>query len=382
MSAIGKVGRLRKNSGARILQGLCMRGLTLAVLVALGTAAASLAPAAASFTVEQALNYPFVPEIAAAQKADRFAWVRVFHGMRNVWIASGPAFRPKQVTQYKEDDGQEITQLTFSPDGRYLVYVRGGDHDANWPAEGNLAPDPSSSADQPKVTIWSVSLSDGAPVKLAEGDEPAISATGQLAYTADDKVWGVALGGKGKPQRLFFDRGKDHDLAWSPDGKHLAFVSGRDDHAFIGLYSGKQAPLAYLVPSTSRDSMPRWSMDGKRIAFVRRPGKGGAPEPLLKQTPHPWAIWVADVSAGTGRRVWRSPDTLPGSYPEDTAGEANLQWAAGNRLVFTADIDNWPHLYSVPAGGGAPLLLTRGAFMVEQVAASKDHRFLLYSANT
>ena len=30
-----------------------------------------------------------------------------------------------------------------------------------------------------------------------------------------------------------------------------------------------------------------------------------------------------------------------------------LAWAAGDRLVFTADLDNWPHLYSVAASGGA-----------------------------
>ena len=29
-------------------------------------------------------------------------------------------------------------------------------------------------------------------------------------------------------------------------------------------------------------------------------------------------------------------------------------WAAGDRLVFLADLDNWPHLYSIPASGGQP----------------------------
>ena len=63
-------------------------------------------------------------------------------GVRNIWFANGPDYAPRQVTQCTADDGQEITQLTFSPDGQTLVYVRGGDHDANWPAEGDLAPDP------------------------------------------------------------------------------------------------------------------------------------------------------------------------------------------------------------------------------------------------
>ena len=90
------------------------------------------------------LDYPYADELAAAEKADRIAWVRNPGGARNVWIAEGPSYKPLQVTHYTADDSQEITQLTFSPDGTRLVYVRGGDHDENWPAEGNLAPDPSS----------------------------------------------------------------------------------------------------------------------------------------------------------------------------------------------------------------------------------------------
>ena len=80
-------------------------------------------------------------------------------GVRNVWIADGPAFQAHQLTQYRADDGQEISGLTFSPDGSHFVYVRGGDHDANWPAAGDLPPDPDASADQPVVTIWSADVS-------------------------------------------------------------------------------------------------------------------------------------------------------------------------------------------------------------------------------
>jgi dipeptidyl aminopeptidase/acylaminoacyl peptidase len=55
---------------------------------------------------------------------------------------------------------------------------------------------------------------------------------------------------------------------------------------------------------------------------------------------------------------------------------------AGDRLVFLAYLDDWPHLYSVPATGGMPVLLTPGSFMVEHIAASRDRRFMIYDANT
>lgn len=328
------------------------------------------------------LDYPYAGELASAEKGDAIAWVRNLDGVRNVWVARGPAFKPQQVTHDTGDGGQEITQLTFSPDGARLVYVRGGDHDANWPAEGNLAPDPDSSAIEPKVTIWSVPPGGGGPVKIAEGDAPALSAKGVLAYVKDDQVWTARLDGRAAPARMFFDRGKDADLKWSPDGSRLAFVSHRGDHAFIGVFTAKDRPILYLSPSTSNDLSPRWSFDGTRIAFLRLQGDGGPPEPVLQEVPHPWSIWVGDAQSGAVRCVWKSPETLAGSFPDDELGGANLHWATGNRLVFTATLDNWPHLYSVSSAGGAPLLLTPGRYMVEHVAESRDAQFMIFDANT
>lgn len=349
------------------------------LLPLLWTAPAAHASPQARFSMADALHYPYIGELAAAETSDAIAWVSNIDGVRNVWAARGPTFTPQKLSSYTEDDGQEITQLTFSADATRLVFVRGGDHDANWPAEGNLAPDPNASPEQPSTAIWVVSLRGGGAEKLADGDGPAISSKGQLAFIHEDHVWTVALEG-GKPERLFFDRGKDGNLRWSPDGSRLAFVTSRGDHAFIGIFSSKSFPLLYLAPSTDNDGSPRWSPDGSQVAFARNAGTGGAPEPALLRTPHPWSLWVASASDGTGHAVWRSPKTLAGSYPE-FEGEANLHWMA-DRLIFTAYLDEWPHLYSMPAEGGAPTLLTPGQFMVEHVAESRDHRYVLYDANT
>jgi dipeptidyl aminopeptidase/acylaminoacyl peptidase len=338
------------------------------------------ANARSDFSMQQVLHYPFATELAAAERGDAIAWVCNLDGVRNIWMARAPNFTPTKVTQYTEDDGQEITQLTFSPDGARLIFVRGGDHDANWPAEGNLSPDPNSSPEQPVTAIWALPAGGGAPVKIDDGDAPVISARGQIAYIKDEHVWASSLDGA-KPGRLFFDRGNDSDLAFSPDGSRLAFVSNRGDHSFIGIFTTKEAPLVYLAPSTAKDASPIWSPDGARIAFTRRPGDGGPPRSVLNRAPRPWSIWVASSGDGSGHAAWKSPNTLAGSFP-DVAGGANLHWAAGDRIVFMAYLDDWPHLYSVPGSGGAPTLLTPGAYMVEHVAESRDHRFMIYDANT
>jgi hypothetical protein len=71
-------------------------------------------------------------------------------------VAAAPDFTARRITAYADDDGQELTGLSFSSDARTIVYVRGGDHGANCPADGNLMPNPNSSAAQPKMQVWSI----------------------------------------------------------------------------------------------------------------------------------------------------------------------------------------------------------------------------------
>jgi dipeptidyl aminopeptidase/acylaminoacyl peptidase len=335
-----------------------------------------------SFTLEQVRSYPYPIELVASPTGSRIAWVFNEQGIRNVWEAEGPDFKARRLTDYRDDDGQELTNLAFSHDGNYVVYVRGGDHDLTGPAPGNLQPDPASDPTQPKIEIWSIAFSGAAPKMLAEGDLPAVSPRGnQVAFVRDHQIWAVPIDGSKPAARLLFCRGQSSSPRWSPDGSQLAFVSAREDHAFIGVFTTDREPIRYMAPSTSLDSTPKWSPDGTRIAFVRRPGRGGKPQTILDLHPSPWSIWVADSNTGQAHQVWRSPDTLLGSFPQ-TAGNANLNWGAGNRLIFLADLDGWPHLYSVPAVGGSPTLLTPGNFMDEHVTATPDHRFIVYNANT
>ncbi len=336
--------------------------------------------ASQSFTIAPLMVYPFPSELTTAASGSRIAWVFNERGARNVWVAEGPDFKPRRLTSYEQDDGQELTSLSISADGNYVVYVRGGDHGSNW--ESSSGVNPALSTTQERVQIFSIPFKGGKPQLLSEGDEPAISPKNDhVVFLKERAVWTVPIDGAAAAKRLFYARGEAGSLQWSPDGSRLAFVSGRGDHSFIGIYTDDSCSDPLFAPTTSRDSSPRWSPDGKRIAFVRRPGTGGAPEPILEQRPQAWSIWTADADDGRGvTELWKSPFTVKGSPPV-THGGTNLHWAANGRIVFLSYLDGQPHLYSIPEGGGEPLLLTPGNFMAEYISISADRKYMLFAGN-
>ena len=354
---------------------------TSALLAALLLPAAPVFAASSGFSVEQILSYPYPLNLVSGADGRTIAYSLDERGVRNVFVANAPDYAPRMITHYTADDGQEITNLKISHDGKYVVYVRGGDHDSNWPV--SFPPDPARSGVAPQMQVWSVALQGtGTPVALGDGDAPSISPDNKrVAFLAQDQsVEWAPLDGSGKADKLFFDEGQDSDLQWSPDGSALAFVSTRTDHSFIGVYRDDSTPLRFLSPSTSQDVEPRWSPDGTHIAYLRVPGSGGAPVPDFVFTATPWAIWVGDARTGSATRVWTSGTSLRDGFPDDF--DPSLRWTRANRLTFTSSADGWPHVYSVSPSGGAARLLTPGRFMVEDTALSSDGRTLYYSANT
>ena len=105
---------------------------TLSAVVTAGLLLSGLPPAvaaqrAAPWSLEQVKGYPFPNELTAAGSGSRIAWAFNERGLRNLWVAEGPAFAARQLTRYQRDDAQELTQVSISSDGRYVVYVRGGE---------------------------------------------------------------------------------------------------------------------------------------------------------------------------------------------------------------------------------------------------------------
>jgi dipeptidyl aminopeptidase/acylaminoacyl peptidase len=333
-------------------------------------------------------KYPFPNALTAAATGSNIAWAMDEEGRRNVYVATGPGFTPRLLTNFSADDGQEISGLSISDDGQWVVFVRGGDHGANWETDQPVNP---SFETQPfKVQVAAVPFA-GGPVKyLSEGDAPEISPDSkEVAFIKNGQVWSAPVDGSAPGKNIFTTRGKAGALQWSADSRRLLFVTNRTDHNVIGIYTKGSSYIKWIAPSFARDETPQWSTDGSQVVFVRRPGAGGAPDSLLVNKHQPWSLYIADTAGNKVTLLWKAPATLRGSFPS-THGEANLHWAANNRIVFLSYQDGWPHLYSIDAGGASPAgketttptLLTPGNFMCEHIQLSPDKKHLLFSANT
>ena len=148
--------------------------MTFRLALAVLAASSATIHASSNVTLERLLSAPFPSDLISSTTGGRLAWVLNERGARNIWTAAPPSFTGARLTSYKDDDGQEIAEMAFTPDGESIVYVRGGDFE--FPARSN--PNPASLTQGVEQEIWIVPFSGGAPRKLTEGNSPAVSPSG------------------------------------------------------------------------------------------------------------------------------------------------------------------------------------------------------------
>jgi len=403
-----------------------MAGITVVVVFLL---LGSMSFAQKSFTIEQILSYSFPSDLVSAKKADRIAWCEVEKGLRNVYTAVAPGFKPVRLTDFMQDDGKELSELKISDDGSVVVFVRGqGPNREGWIAN------PSSKPEGGHQEIWAVNTRKGKPVKIAEANGPVLSPNGKwVVYIRDGQIFEAPVnvmgksGGSTANEPLIKAWGRNGDPKWSPDSRKIAFVTTRPDHSLIAIYDHEKRQLTYLSPSTDRDTSPAWSPDGKKIAFIRRPGAtfaqivaeaqqqaaqgrgvgappgGGAGRgaqaaaaqtqssqsvqrvasgPGFQRATFPGgytlSIWVGDVASAEAHEVWHPSASDPSFAPTNT-----IDWE-GNSLLFQLERNNWRHYFSLPVTGGEntlPVDLTPGEGEAEWIAPSSDGAVLYYSTN-
>jgi dipeptidyl aminopeptidase/acylaminoacyl peptidase len=109
-----------------------------------------------------------------------------------------------------------VSGMTVSQDGKWVAYS---------------VATPDLEANRSVSNIWVVSTSSGAPVQVTQG-------------------------------------GRDNSPAWSPDGKTLAFLSGRDGNSQVYLLSMVGGEAKKLTKLSTGADLFHWSPDGRTIAFT------------------------------------------------------------------------------------------------------------------
>jgi dipeptidyl aminopeptidase/acylaminoacyl peptidase len=329
-------------------------------------------------TIENLLSVPFPTELKSSSDGKHIAWVFNDKGARNVFTADAPDFIPRKVTHHSTDDGLDITNLAFTPDGNYVLFTEGNTSNST-----GEAANPALLQEKTGQFIWVVNVNGSGLRKIASGDNSAPD-NNMVAFISKGKVWQASLTDTTKaPAQLFEARGNITDLRWSPDGKQLAFISNRGDHAFLGIFDVEHKSVQYPDPSVDIDMQPVWSPDSKWLAYIRVPNRKDALPFTELRKGAPWSIRLLDVEKIQSKELWKAAEGT-GSilYTAIPVADNLLLWADGNQLVFPWEKDGWQHLYAIDIfSAAAPRLLTPGDGEVENMLLTADGKSVVYNTN-
>ncbi len=107
--------------------------------------------------------------------------------------------------------------------------------------------------------------------------------------------------GEERPTQLTFGDYDEHSIAWSPDGKEIAFVSNRTGKADLNMHLDIYAvdvatkEIRRITESVGAEYYPKWSPDGTKIAYTATTRGNTSNE----STPEDRHIWVVTPTAAT-----------------------------------------------------------------------------------
>lgn len=251
---------------------------------------------------------------------------------------------PRQVTL----DDADIESLAWAADGRELIF---------------------SSNRKVRRELWRIDASGrGQPVRLSglgeDATDLAISPMGRrLVYSRGayhGSLWKVPIehGTGGAAVRVTATTARDKFSHFSPDGKRIAFQSGRSGVDEIWVCDEDGANAVQLTNfGRGMSGSPRWSPDGKTIAFDSNVTGNGS-------------IWVIPAEGGRPKRVTTNPaiNYIP-SWSRD-----------GRWIYFTSSATGAPAIWKIHPDGSSETRVTVGG--VFTAAESSDGNYLYYELGT
>jgi dipeptidyl aminopeptidase/acylaminoacyl peptidase len=283
----------------------------------------------------------FVSDRAASEKGDGKK-----RKPKNVFVLSRGGGEARQLTSFDDDCGD----LAWSPDGRRLAFTvkdakpEGAEDDGPRVYERmRYKTDEGFLSDQRRKHIWLVDAAGGEPGRLTDGD------------------W------------------DDGQLAWSPDGTEIAFISNRTAErerntvADIHAVSVRDGATRRVTNELGQYGNPSWSADGATIACY-------GVEKALGSAAKNVHLWLHPAAGGgRGTDLLAGWDRTVGSVVmSDMRAQVHTlppTWSAdGGRVIFVGSDQGAANVYSVPASGGEVRAETLGAHQVVSLSLAGDRR--------
>ena len=177
----------------------------------------------------------------------------------------------------------------------------------------------------------------------------------------------------GTPRQLTSGELSQTAVAWSPDGRTIAFVQDSTEKSEVRDVVRPSIYLLNIADSSQRllatgfteSTDPAWSPDGKTIAFGCSKGRGLENDIcVIPAAPPPAGGTARDLTAD-----WNLDPTAP-------------TWSAdGKTVYFSAETRGNVHLFAVDVSGGSVRPVTNGERQLRGFTISADGRSLAYAAS-
>jgi serine/threonine protein kinase len=269
----------------------------------------------------------------------------------------GSPLRAYSPAPFASKDLYNGPQLTFSPDGKQILFFRAGDKNSEgaW-----LLPYPAGS-NPPRPILEKL---------------PSFQGTPSFSWMPDSRHIVVSIAtGQDSPNHLWFADTQSDALtpitagstaevipAVAPDGKSLLYAQPTRNLDIVSV-SLQDGSAKTLISTGREDSMAAWAEKADKFAFVT--DRSG-----------PWEIWVHS-SDGSERPVVTAaefPDGLNHWFMNPSLSPD------GNRLIFTRiDSKGTARMWMIALSGGSPVQVTNGEPETEWASSwSPDGTRLVY----
>jgi dipeptidyl aminopeptidase/acylaminoacyl peptidase len=262
---------------------------------------------------------------------------RVFGGL-DVWVQPIGQGEARRVTSKKYD---WVNHLTWTEDGHEVVY------------------------DTSSPLVFRAPLTGGEPQPIPGVGQGAAGPTIRASRMVHEQwvvpptaIWrlpGRTASRPGlAPAKLIASSGWNGNMAYSPDGRRIAFSSTRTGVANIWVCDADGSNPVQLTSFERTSGTPRWSPDGRNLTFDSVEAGD-------------WNIYVVDAEGGKPRRL-----------TGEASNETLASWSRDGRFIyFSSDRSGRGEIWKMPSTGGEAVQVTRGGGFYSQ--ESWDGRDLYYA---